>query len=75
PQVLATGGGAYMNPKTRAAVKANGISVWLKADLRVLLKRVARRDHRPLLAVGDPETVMKKLMAERDPIYAEADIV
>ena len=75
PQVLATGGGAYMNPKTRAAVKAKGISVWLKADLRVLLKRVGRRDHRPLLAKGDPETVMKKLMAERDPIYAEADII
>jgi shikimate kinase len=74
PQVLATGGGAYMNAKTRAAIKARGISVWLKADLRVLLKRVARRDHRPLLAVGDPEAVMKKLMAERDPIYAEADI-
>lgn len=75
PQVLATGGGAYMNPKTRAAVKANGISVWLRADLRVLLKRVGRRDHRPLLANGNPETVMKKLMAERDPIYAEADII
>jgi shikimate kinase len=74
PQVLATGGGAYMNPKTRAAIKARGISVWLKADLRVLLKRVSRRDHRPLLAAGDPEGVMKKLMAERDPIYAEADI-
>jgi shikimate kinase len=74
PQVLATGGGAYMNPKTRAAIKAHGISVWLKADLRVLLKRVARRDHRPLLAVGNPETVMKKLMAERGPIYAEADV-
>ena len=75
PQVLATGGGAYMNPKTRAAVKAKSISVWLKADLRVLLKRVGRRDHRPLLTVGDPETVMKTLMAERDPIYAEADII
>ncbi|MHA1517986.1 MAG: shikimate kinase [Alphaproteobacteria bacterium] len=74
PQVLATGGGAYMNPETRAAVKGNGLSVWLKADLRILLKRVGRRDSRPLLAVGDAETVMKKLMAERDPIYAEADI-
>jgi shikimate kinase len=74
PQVLATGGGAYMNPKTRAAIKARGISVWLNADLRVLLKRVGRRDHRPLLSVGDPEAVMKKLMAERGPVYAEADI-
>ncbi len=74
PQVLATGGGAYMNPQTRDAIKAHGLSVWLKADLRVLLKRVQRRDHRPLLANGDPETVMKKLMAERNPVYAEADI-
>jgi shikimate kinase len=74
PQVLATGGGAYMNPETRATVRAKGISIWLKADLRVLLKRVGRRDHRPLLTAGDPETVMKALMAERDPIYAEADI-
>lgn len=74
PQVLATGGGAYMNPDTRAAIKRRGISVWLKADLRVLLKRVGRRDHRPLLAVDEPEAVMKKLMAERNPIYAEADV-
>jgi shikimate kinase len=75
PQVLATGGGAYMNPETRAAIKARGVSIWLKTDLSVLLKRVGRRDHRPLLAVGDPEAVMKKLMAERGPIYAEADII
>jgi shikimate kinase len=75
PQVLATGGGAYMNGDTRAAIKARGVSIWLKADLRVLLKRVGRRDHRPLLTVGDPEAVMKKLMAERAPIYAEADII
>ena len=74
PQVLATGGGAYMNPQTRDAIKAQGLSVWLKADLRVLLKRVQRRDHRPLLATGDPETVMRTLMAERNPVYAEADI-
>jgi shikimate kinase len=74
PQVLATGGGAYMNPQTRDAIKAHGLSVWLKAELRVLLKRVQRRDHRPLLATGDPETVMRKLMAERNPVYAEADI-
>ncbi|MBK5196959.1 MAG: shikimate kinase [Methyloceanibacter sp.] len=75
PQVLATGGGAYMNADTRATLKARGLSVWLRAELRVLLKRVQRRDNRPLLAAGDPETVMKKLMAERYPIYAEADII
>ena len=74
PQVLATGGGAYMNPETRAAIKARGTSVWLKADVKVLLKRVGRRGTRPLLAGGDPEKVMKKLMQERYPVYAEADV-
>jgi shikimate kinase len=74
PQVLATGGGAYMNPETRAAIKARGLSVWLKADLKVLLKRVGRRDSRPLVARGDPEKVMKKLIEERYPIYGEADV-
>lgn len=52
----------------------DGISIWLKAELRVLMKRVGRRDNRPLLAVDDPETVMKELMAERNPVYAKADI-
>jgi shikimate kinase len=75
PQVLATGGGAYINADTRANIKERGISVWLRAELRVLLKRVHRRDHRPLLTAGDPETVMRALMAERYPIYAEADLV
>jgi len=74
PQVLATGGGAYMNPETRANIKARGLSVWLKADVKVLLKRVGRRDNRPLLAGGDSEKVMKKLIEERYPIYAEADV-
>jgi shikimate kinase len=74
PQVLATGGGAYMNPDTRANIKAHGLSVWLKADIKVLMKRVGRRDNRPLLAAGDPEKVMKNLMEERYPIYAEADV-
>lgn len=74
PQVLAAGGGAYMNPDTRANIKAHGLSVWLKADIKVLMKRVGRRDNRPLLAAGDPEKVMKRLMEERYPIYAEADV-
>jgi shikimate kinase len=74
PQVLATGGGAYMNADTRGCIKARGISIWLKAELRVLMKRVGRRDNRPLLAGGDPEAVMKSLMAERYPVYAEADL-
>ncbi len=74
PQVLATGGGAYMNPETRANIKARGLSVWLKADLKVLLKRVGRRDSRPLLTSGEPEKVMKKLMEERYPVYESADV-
>ncbi|MGV1014538.1 MAG: shikimate kinase [Methyloceanibacter sp.] len=75
PQILATGGGAYMDEETRANIKARGISIWLRAELRVLLKRVNRRGNRPLLAGADPETVMRKLLAERDPVYAEADII
>ena len=74
PQVLATGGGAYMDPDTRAAIKEHGTSIWLKANLRVLMKRVGRRENRPLLQVDNPEAVMKKLMAERNPVYARADI-
>ncbi|MBU1210449.1 MAG: shikimate kinase [Alphaproteobacteria bacterium] len=75
PQVLATGGGAYMDPETRARVAENGISIWLKAELPVLLRRVARRDNRPLLKTGNPSEVMSRLMRERYPTYAEADIV
>lgn len=74
PQVLATGGGAFMSAPTRAAVRDNGISVWLKAELPVLMRRVAKRSTRPLLKTGDPEAVMRRLMAERYPVYAEADI-
>jgi shikimate kinase len=74
PQVLATGGGAYMDQGTRANIKGHGISIWLKAELPVLLHRVRRRDNRPLLASGDPDKVMRELMEKRYPIYAEADI-
>lgn len=73
-RVLATGGGAFVNPETRAKIKDCGISVWLKADLPVLLRRVAKRDTRPLLQNADPEGVMRTLMETRYPIYAEADI-
>jgi len=75
PQVLATGGGAYMDAGTRANIKARGVSVWLKADLKVLLKRVGRRDNRPLLAGSDPGTVMRKLVDVRYPVYAKADVI
>lgn len=74
PQILATGGGAFMNPATREASQENGISIWLKADLDVLMKRVSRRSHRPLLQNDDPEAVMKRLIDERYPIYATADL-
>ncbi|MEG6507739.1 shikimate kinase [Methyloligella sp. 2.7D] len=74
PQVLATGGGAYMNRQTREGIAQAGISIWLRAELPVLMKRVRRRTDRPLLASGDPEETMRKLMLERYPVYAEADL-
>lgn len=74
PQVLATGGGAYMNPETRARIRERGISLWLKAELDVLMKRVKRRGDRPLLKADDPQAVLKRLMDERYPVYAEADL-
>jgi shikimate kinase len=73
-QVLATGGGAFMNEETRAAIKANSVSVWLKADLDVLLKRVAKRGGRPLLENRDPAEVLQNLINIRYPVYAQADI-
>ncbi len=72
--VLATGGGAFINPNTRALMKEQAITIWLRAPLDVLMKRVAKRDHRPLLKEDDPEAVMQRLMDERYPIYAEADL-
>jgi shikimate kinase len=74
PQVLATGGGAFMNAETRAAICAKGISVWLRATLEVLSRRVKRRNDRPLLKGTDPIETLKRLMDERYPIYAEADL-
>ena len=74
PQVLASGGGAFINPQTRALIRARGISVWLKADLDVLLRRIKRRSDRPLLKTDDPEQTLRHLIAERYPIYAEADV-
>jgi shikimate kinase len=74
PQVLATGGGAFMNLDTRAAIRAKGISVWLKAELDVLMKRIKRRGDRPLLKTDDPAATLTALMTERYPVYAEADL-
>jgi shikimate kinase len=72
--VLATGGGAFMDPETRARIRGRAITVWLKADLDTLVERVSRRGHRPLLRNGDPREVLTRLMETRGPIYAEADI-
>ncbi len=74
-QVLATGGGAFMNEQTRASIAAHGISVWLKANLPLLMKRVSRRADRPLLLNDDPESVMRKLMDTRYPVYATSNVV
>jgi shikimate kinase len=74
PHVLATGGGAFMNDATRALIKQKAISVWLKADVEVLTKRVARRNDRPLLKNRDPKAALEALAKERHPIYAEADV-
>ena len=73
-QVVATGGGAFVDAETRAQVKARGLSVWLRADLDLLLHRVARRANRPLLKRGDPREILAGLMAQRYPLYAEAAI-
>ncbi|MEZ5844613.1 MAG: shikimate kinase [Hyphomicrobiaceae bacterium] len=74
PQVLATGGGAYMSEETQAAIRERGIAVWLKAELSVLMRRVMRRSNRPLLKAADPEAKMRELMALRYPVYAKADL-
>ena len=74
PCVLATGGGAFMNPETRARIGEAGISVWLKAELDVLMRRVRKRSNRPLLKNADPESSMRQLMAARQPVYALADL-
>jgi shikimate kinase len=76
PMVLALGGGAFVDPTTRARVKAGALSVWLRADLDTLLARTMRkRAARPLLRSGDPRATLERLMAERYPVYAEADHV
>lgn len=73
PQVLATGGGAWMNETTRENIAAGGVSIWLQADIDVLLRRVRRRADRPLLQGGDVEAKLRRLIEERYPVYAKAD--
>jgi shikimate kinase len=74
PQVLATGGGAFMNPNTRAAIGAKGVSVWLNAEFEVLMRRIKRRQDRPLLKTDDPGATLQALITERYPVYQLADL-
>ena len=74
PQVVATGGGAFMDPVTRGEIAEHAVSVWLKVDLDTLVSRVSRRNDRPLLNGVDPRQKLAELMRERDPVYATADV-
>jgi shikimate kinase len=74
PLVLATGGGAFMRETTRARIAEGGVSIWLKAELDVLMRRVRKRGGRPLLQTEDPEETLRQLMAVRHPVYAAADV-
>jgi shikimate kinase len=74
PRVVATGGGAFLNPDTRAVINAKGVSVWLRAEFDVLMKRIRRRHDRPLLKTADPAATLRKLIEEREPVYALADL-
>jgi len=74
PRVLSTGGGAFMNEQTRTAIAGQGVSVWLKADIDVLMERVSKKQNRPLLKNADPRGVMQKLIDQRYPVYALADV-
>ena len=75
PQVMATGGGAVMNPDTKALIRGKGVSLWLDADYEVLLRRVLRRTDRPMLKTADPAETLRRLLAERKPVYAQADLI
>jgi len=72
--VIATGGGAFVNPETRALILERAIAVWLDCDVETLVSRTSRRDNRPLLKQGDPREILARLHAERAPAYAQAPI-
>jgi shikimate kinase len=75
PQVLATGGGAVMNPATRALIQERAVSIWLSAEFDLLLRRISKRKtERPMLQTADPAATLRELLAEREPIYAQADL-
>jgi shikimate kinase len=75
PQVLATGGGALLAEETRANIRQHGVSIWVKADVPILVRRIAKRSNRPLFEGRDPERVVRELMEARNPLYEAADIV
>jgi shikimate kinase len=75
PAVVATGGGAFMREETRNRVRDKAVSIWLKADADVIMKRVRRRSDRPLLQNADPEGTVSRLLGEREPIYGTADLI
>jgi shikimate kinase len=75
PQVIATGGGAFVNADTRMRIKEKGVSIWLKADVETLLRRVKRKSNRPLLQNADPEGTLRNLLSAREATYAEADLI
>ena len=74
PLVLATGGGAFMNAETRARIADLGISIWLKAEPEVLMRRVRKRSNRPLLQTANPEETLRAMLCEREPVYALSDL-
>lgn len=74
PLVLATGGGAFMSASLRDAIAEHGVSVWLRAQPDILMQRVIRRDNRPLLKTPDPRATLERILAEREPVYALADV-
>jgi shikimate kinase len=74
PAVIATGGGAFMREETRNRVRDKAVSIWLKADLDVIMKRVKRRADRPLLQTADPEATVSRLLEVREPVYQSADL-
>ena len=74
PAIVSAGGGAFMDAETRALIKKNGVSLWLRADLDTLVTRTRGRTHRPLLNAGEPREVLAELMRVRHPVYAEADV-
>src|SRR6516162_6980078 len=74
PAVLATGGGAFMREETRDRIREKAVSIWLKADVDIIMRRVKRRSDRPLLQTADPEATVERLIREREPVYGQADV-